>query len=101
MLVGRRRWQFKDKAPLPFKVVLAAFAANVAAQIGSSYAIPHWFPSAPDALHSYGVFKAGVTYFVQPWLGKCLDYAARANYIFFALLLLILWFYRQQIERVD
>ena len=95
------RWHFKGKAPVSFKVVFALFAINVVAQMATTYAIQKWSPTQADTVHSYLIrFKGGVVYFVQPWLGNYFFYGAKANYVFLALIVLIFFLHRDEIERV-
>ena len=95
------RWQFKDKAPVSFKVVFALFGINLVAQIGTFYAIPRWWRSRPDSAYCCAIrFKGGAVFFVQPWLGKYLDYGFWAGFGLLAPMFLIMWFHRDEIERV-
>jgi hypothetical protein len=95
------RWQFKGDAPVSFKVLFALLAVNFLLQFGASFAIPRWSPMRPDAAHSYAIrFKGGAVYFVQPWLGKYFDYGFWAGFVFLALIFLIMWLHRDELERV-
>jgi hypothetical protein len=95
------RWQFKEKEPVSLKVLFALLGINLLGQFAAVYAIPRRSPIRPDAAHSYLIrFKGGAVYFVQPWLGKYCDYGFWAHFILLALMFLIFWFHRDQIERV-
>src|SRR5580704_10146265 len=48
----RRRFRFKGKAPVSYKLALSLFACSVFFEIGARLAIPKWSPVAPDAIHS-------------------------------------------------
>jgi hypothetical protein len=97
----KMRWHFKGKAPISFKVVFALFGMNVAAQIATTYAIQKWSPTRADAVHSYLVrFKGDSVYFVQQWVGNYFFYGGKANYVFLAVLFLIFFIHRDQVERV-
>ncbi|HEY6338585.1 MAG TPA: hypothetical protein VIW68_08850 [Candidatus Sulfotelmatobacter sp.] len=96
------RWQFKGKAPLPFKVVFALFGINLVALIGTVYAVPRWWPSRPDPAHWYAIrFKGGAVFFVQPWLGKYFAYGFWGGFGLLAFMFLIMWLHRDDVERVD
>ncbi|MGO8795013.1 MAG: hypothetical protein ACLQLC_09335 [Candidatus Sulfotelmatobacter sp.] len=96
------RWQFKDEAPLSFKMVFTLLIANFLGQFVTSHAIPRWSPVTPDMVHPYPIrFKGGTVYFVQPWLGKYFDYGLRAQFVLLALLFLILWIHRDEVERLS
>jgi len=96
------RWQFKDKAPISFKVLFALFGVNLIAQLGSAFAIPHWAPTKPDAAHSFPIhFKGGLVHYVQPWLGQYFDYGFGAHFVLLALLFLIMWLHRDELERIS
>jgi hypothetical protein len=94
-----RRLKFRGEAPMAFKVVLALFAANVLTQIAISYALPRYFSVTPDDVHTFPLHKGGVTFFVQPWLAQFSDYGSWANYVFFGMLCVILFVYRDRLER--
>ena len=38
-------------------------------------------------------------YFVQPWLGKYFYYGSGAHFVLLALIFLIVWFHRDELER--
>jgi hypothetical protein len=95
------RWQFKGKAPASFKVLVSLFGINFAGQVAAWLAIPRWSRIRPDAAHSYPIqFKGGAVYFVQPWLGKYFYYGFAAHFVLLALMFLIMWLYRDEVERV-
>jgi hypothetical protein len=95
------RWHFRGKAPVAFKIFFALLSANVLAQIATTYAIQAWSPTIADTVHSYPVhFKGGAVYFVQQWQGNYFYYGSRANYVFLALIILVLFIYRDELERV-
>jgi hypothetical protein len=94
------RWQFKGKAPASFKVLVALFGINFAGQVVAFFAVP-WSPIRPDAAHSYPIqFKGGAVSFVQPWLGKYSYYGFAAHFVLLALMFLIMWLHRDEVERV-
>lgn len=96
------RWRFKGKAPLPFKVVFALFMSNVVIQLGTAFAISRWAPRQPDAVHSYPIhWKGSVVTFVQPWLGKYFDCGFWGGFVLLAMVFLVQWWYRDQIERIS
>lgn len=96
------RWQFKGEAPTSFKVVFAVLGVNLLGQFAASYAIPRWSRIRPDAVHSYLIrFKGGAVYFVQPWLGKYFSYGFWSHFILLALMLLIVWIHRDEVERIS
>jgi hypothetical protein len=96
------RWQFKGKAPVSFKVVFALFGINLVAQLGTLYAIQRWWPSQPDSAHSYAIrFKGGAVFFAEPWVGKYCDYGLWLGFVLLALMFAIMWFHRDEVERVD
>lgn len=87
---------------MSFKVVMALFFANLIAELGTALAIPRWSPTTPDSLHSSPIrFKGGVVYFVQPWLEKYFAYGFWAHFVLLALLFLIMWLHRDEVERVS
>jgi hypothetical protein len=94
-----RRLKFKGESPMVFKVVLALFAANVFIQIAISFALPRYFSVIADDVHTFPLHKGGVTFFVQPWLAALSQYGSWANYVFFAVLCVILFIYRERLER--
>jgi len=95
------RWQFKENAPVSFKVLFTLLAINFLGQFAADYAIRRWSPIRPDAAHSYLIrFKGGAVYFVQPWLGKYFDYGFWAHFVLLALGFLICWLHRDELERV-
>jgi len=96
------RWQFKGKTPASCKVLFALFGINFLGQFGTSWAIPRWSPTMPDFSHSYPIrFKGGAVFFVQPWLGKYCDYGFWAGFVLLALFFLIMWFHRDEVERIS
>ena len=95
------RWQFKGEAPVSFTVLATLFCINFAGQFAAFFAIPRWLPLRPDAAHSYAIrFKGGAVYFVQPWLGKYFYYGFVAHFVLLALMFLIMWLHRDEVERV-
>jgi len=95
------RWQFTGKAPTSFKVLFGLLGINFLGQQAAFYAIRRWSPAHQDAAHSYFIrFKGGSVYFVQPWLGKYFDYGFWAHFVLLALLFLIFWLHRDEVERV-
>lgn len=96
------RWQFKGKAPLPIKIVFALLGLNFLGQIAASYAIPRWSPITADAAHPYFVrYQGAAGYFVQPWLGMYSEYGFWLHFVLLALFFfLMLWVYRDRIERI-
>lgn len=95
------RWQFKGKAPVSFKVLFALLGVNFLGQFGTSWAIPRRSPTMPDFAHSYPIrFRGGAVYFVQPWLGKYFYYGFASHFVLLALMVLIMWLHRDEIERV-
>jgi hypothetical protein len=97
--IGLRRLKFKGESPMVFRVVLGLFAANVFTQIAIAFALPRYFSVTPDEIHNFPLHKGGVTFFVQPWLAQLSDYGSWANYVFFAVLCVILFVYRDRLER--
>ena len=96
------RWQFKGRPPASVLIVFALFLANSVLLTGAGYFIPHSSPTQPDAAHSYAIrFKGGAVYFVQPWLGKYFSYGLWAGFVLFALCALIMWFHRDELERIS
>jgi hypothetical protein len=96
------RWQFKGDVPASFKAVFALLGINFLGQLAAFSAIQRWCSIRPDAAHSYAIrFKGGSVYFVQPWLGRYSDYGFWAHFVLLALGFLIMWFHRDEIERVD
>jgi hypothetical protein len=96
------RWQFKEKAPASLKALFALFSINFEGQSAAFYAIPRWYPMRSDAAHSYLIrFKGGAVYFVQPWLGKYFYGGFAAHFVLLALMFLIMWLHRDEIERVS
>jgi hypothetical protein len=95
------RWQFKGEAPASFKVLFTLLGINFLGQMAAFYGIPRWSRIRPDAAHSYLVrFKGGAVYFVQPWLGKCFHYGFWAHFVLLALISLIFWLHRDELERL-
>jgi hypothetical protein len=95
------RWQFKDKAPVSIKIVFGLLGVNFLGQLATSYAIPRWSPITPDLAHPYLVrFKGFAGYFVQPWLGRYFEYGFWLHFVLLALFFVMLWFYRDEIERI-
>ena len=95
------RWQFKGKTPASIIVVFALLGINFVGQWATSYLIPKSSPTTPDAAHPYFIhFKGAAGYFVQPWLGMYFQYGFWLHFVLFALFFLMLWVYRDQIERI-
>lgn len=94
-------FRFKGKTPAVIKVVFARLCVNGLGQLVTSYAIPRWSPITPDAAHPYMVrFKGFAGYFVQPWLGMYFEYGYWTHLVLLALFFVMLWLYRDQIERI-
>jgi hypothetical protein len=92
--------RFKGKVPAAIKVVLALFVINSVAETWLFVTIRDRGRLAPDADYSHLVrLKGGVTYFVQPGLGTYLDAAVPLGFILLAVLLLLIWLYRDQLQR--
>jgi len=95
------RWQFKDKTPASIIVVFVLLAINFVGQWATSYLIPQGSPITPDAAHPYFIrFKGGAGYFVQPWMGIYFEYGFWLHFVLLALFFLMLWVYRDRIERI-
>jgi hypothetical protein len=95
------RWQFKGEAPVSFKVTFALLFANWVGVYAAAWAIPRWWPIRPDAIHSASMrFRGGTVYFVQPWLGRYVEYGFWADFVLLGLGLLIAWIHRDELERV-
>jgi hypothetical protein len=98
----RRRFHFKGKTPVSYKLALSLFACSVFFEIGARLAIPKWSPVAPDAIHSCAFhMRNGAVYFVQPWLGKYLNLAGWINAILFAFVVVVLLLHRNELERTS
>lgn len=96
------RWQFKGNAPASFKVLFTLLGINFVGQFAASCAIPRWSPIRPDAAHAYPIrFRGGAVHFVQPWLGEYFYYGFAAHFVLLALMFLIMWLHRDQVERVS
>jgi len=95
------RWQFKGETPVSIKVLFPLFIANLVFQLAAAFLIPRWSPIRPDGAHSYAIrFSGGAVYFVQPWLGTYFDYGFWAHFALLALIFIIMWFHRDELERV-
>jgi len=95
------RWQFKGNAPTSFKVLFALLGINFGGQFAAYYAVLRWSPMRPDAAHSYPIrFRGGAVYFAQPCLGKYSYYGFAAHFVLLALMFLIMWLHRDEVERV-
>jgi hypothetical protein len=74
---------------------------DVVAQLGTGFAVSHWAPRAPDAVHSYPIrWRGGTVTFVQPWLGKYFEYGFWAVFVLMAMLFLVQWWCRDQVEKI-
>jgi len=86
---------------LSIKVIFALLGINFLGQLATSLAIPRWSPITPDAAHPYLVrFKGFAGYFVAPWLGRYFDYGYWLYFVLLALFFGLLWFHRDQLERI-
>src|ERR1700686_5739072 len=93
-------WRFKNKTPLWFKVIVTLLMADAVAPFVFLSTVSAWALSAPDYTHAYRVpFRDGNVYFVQWWLGKYLD-AWWIGPLLLAILVLLLFWNRDQLERV-
>ena len=97
---GLLGWRFKNRTPLWFKVIVTLLMADAVAHFGLLTTVSNWALSSPDGVHSYRVpFRDGNVYFVQWWLGKYLD-AWWIGPVLLAILVLLLFRNRDQLERV-
>ena len=95
------RLQFKGKTPVSIVVVFVLLGINFIGQWATSYLIPKWAPITPDAAHPYLVrYKGQAGYYVQPWLGRYFVYGFWTHFLLLALFFLMLWLYRDEIERL-
>jgi len=93
--------QFKGKTPVAIKVTFALVGLNFLGQLATSFLIPKWSPITPDEAHSYLVhYKGFAGYYVQPWVGLYFVYGFWLHFILLAVFFLMMWLYRDQIERV-
>jgi hypothetical protein len=96
----RWNWRFKQKAPLSFKLLIAAVALNLAVQMSLIFTVPKWGRYLPDLAHSYPLsLKGKGLYFVQPWLGRYVSEGLWVNFVLIAAVLYVVWRNRAQIER--
>jgi hypothetical protein len=96
------RWQFKGKTPLSIKILFGLMIVNLAGQLGVAYAIPHWAPLQPDAVHSYLIHLRGSpAYFVHPWLGAYFEYGFWSHFVLLGLAFFIAWIHRGELERIS
>jgi glycerol-3-phosphate acyltransferase PlsY len=95
------KWQFKGKPPASIYVIFVLLWVNLLGQMATSFLIPKWSPITPDAVHSYFVrFKGMAGYYVEPWLGAYFVYGFWLHFVLLALLFLLFWLHRDEIERV-
>jgi hypothetical protein len=94
-------WRFKGKTPPWANILATVIVVNTVLLLATSFAIPRWSPVQRDNVHSYPIhFRGGPTFFVQPWLGAYSDYGYYAGFGFLALFFLLLWLYRDRLERI-
>lgn len=95
------RLQFKGKTPVWAQILTGLMLVHVVLQITAAYWISHWALLHPDGTHPYRVrSRGGPAYFVQPWLGAYYDYGLYAGFALLGLVIFLLWFNRDKIERV-
>ncbi len=96
---GLLGWRFKDRTPLWFKAIVVLLMADAALHLTLLMTVSNWALHSPDAAHSHRVpFRDGNVYFVSWWLGRYLDAWWIAPGLF-AILVLLLFVNREQIER--
>jgi hypothetical protein len=97
---GLLGWRFKNRTPLWFKVIVALLLTDAVLHFGLLMTVSSWALSAPDTARRYRVpFRDGNIYFVQWWLGMYLDARWIGPGLLAILVLLLVW-NREQIERV-
>ena len=61
-----------------------------------------WAPQSPDAIRSYTVhFKGGIVYYYRPAVGWFVENGIFLLFALLGVMLLIMWFNRDQVERVE
>jgi len=92
--------RFRDKAPLPFKLLIAIVIFNFAVDVALIFSLPHWGKFLPDVRHSYPIAVRGRgLYFVGPWVGKFLSLGLWANFVLILAVVFMVWWYREQLVR--
>ena len=96
------RLQFKGKTPVSVTVLFVLMFSNFCVHLVTLYVVTKWWPVSPDVVHSQAMpFRGGGRIFVQPWLGSALEYSFWATFVILALLFVMMWVHRADIERVS
>jgi hypothetical protein len=104
MVFGRARWGWDPKgwAAVVACTTFALMMMNFLVGYALASVIPRRWPRASDAVHSYPIrFKGGVVYFVQPWLGKCIDNDIWIGFALLGFFFLLMWLHRDEVTRYD
>jgi hypothetical protein len=98
---GLLGWRFKNRTPLWFTAIVALLMADAVLHFTLLMTVSNWALPSPDAAHSYRIpFRDGNVYFVQWRLGRYLDAWWIAPGLL-AILVVLLFINREQIERVS
>jgi hypothetical protein len=98
---GLLGWRFKDRTPFWFKAIALLLIGDAALHFTLLMTVSNWALSSADAAHSHRVpFRDGNVYFVSWRLGWYLDAWWIAPGLF-AILVLLLFINREQIERAS
>ena len=98
---GLLGWRFRNRTPLWFKAIVVLLMSDAVFHFTLLMAVSSWALPSPDAAHSYRIpFRDGNVYFVQWWLGRYLDAWWIAPGLL-AILVVLLFRNREQIERVS
>lgn len=93
-------WRFRDKAPFPFKLLIAIVVLNFATDVILIFSLPHWGRFLPDGSHTYPIAVRGKgLYFVGSWVGRFLSLGLWANFVLIVAVVFMVWWYRGQLVR--
>ena len=95
-----RRWQWIGNPPLYWTVLATIFLVYWVALILSPYFLVHVTVSTPSPSHSHALSVDGGVRYMNPLLWWCHDKGEGVCASLLTLLILIMFFKRDQIERV-
>lgn len=98
-MAGRLR--FKNGVPFFFKLISAVIVLNFIAEFTLLYLLPKISQPIPRGHSTFAIVRGRNIYFVNSWLGHYLSIGSWLQFVLIALLIVVLFLNRSQIEKEE
>jgi hypothetical protein len=99
--IGRHRFEWVDKPPMYWTVLLVAFLIYAALWLLDGFWLPHFVSGTPSAQHAYAITVHGNSGYVTSWLGWFYEKGDSMFWVFLGTLALVMFLKRHQVRKVQ